>query len=37
MKATKQHMPIVNRYPDFKVDIPNWKESLKECINKLKQ
>ncbi len=38
--AKRPHYSVLNKTKiknDFKVDIPYWKESLKECINKLKQ
>ncbi|MFL2612350.1 MAG: dTDP-4-dehydrorhamnose reductase [Flavobacteriaceae bacterium] len=38
--AKRPHYSVLSKKKiktDFKVDIPNWKESLKECIIKLKQ
>ena len=38
--AKRPHYSVLNKekiITDFNVDIPNWKESLQECINKLVQ
>ena len=39
-KARRPHYSVLCKKKikkDFKIDIPNWKESLQECINKLKE
>ena len=38
--AKRPHYSVLNKEKiktDFNIDIPNWKESVKECINKLRQ
>ena len=38
--AKRPHYSVLNKTKiknDFKIEIPHWKESLKDCINKLKQ
>lgn len=39
-KVKRPHYSVLNKTKiknDFKIKIPNWKESLKDCINTLKQ
>ena len=38
--AKRPHYSVLNKrkiITDFNIDIPNWKESLQECLNKLRQ